>query len=59
MTTIKVTKDEFNAYLKAQQSGVTNMFDITVVSQLTGLSREKLLYIMNNYSELINKFKEN
>ena len=45
----KITKEDFQAYLKAQNSGKTNMFDLRNVMKLSGLSREKILEIMTNY----------
>ncbi|MEI6144028.1 MAG: hypothetical protein WCP91_00330 [Candidatus Berkelbacteria bacterium] len=46
----KVTKEDFIAYKEVQFSGVTNMFDVEVVSKLSGLSRDKIINIMKNYS---------
>ena len=45
----KITKEDFQAYLKVQNSGKTNMFDLRNVVKLSGLSREKILEIMTNY----------
>lgn len=47
----KITKEDFQAYLKVQNSGKTNMFDLRNVVKLSGLSREKILEIMTNYRE--------
>ena len=44
----KITKEDFQAYLKVQSSGKTNMFDLRNVVKLSGLSREKILEIMTN-----------
>lgn len=46
----EITEQDFLAYKKVQDSGVTNMFDVEVVSRLSNLSREKMLDIMKNYS---------
>jgi len=46
---ITITKEDFQAYLKVQNSGKTNMFDLRNVVKLSGLSREKILEIMTNY----------
>ena len=46
----KVTKQDFLTYQEVQFSGVTNMFDLEIVSQLSNLSREKIIEIMKNYS---------
>ncbi len=56
MKDIKITKDEFKAYLAVQLSGVTNMFDTRIVSKLADLSREKILFIMENYGRLKSRF---
>lgn len=45
----KITKKDFQAYLKVQNSGKTNMFDLRNVVKLSSLSREKILEIMTNY----------
>lgn len=46
---IKISEQDFQAYLKVQNSGKTNMFDLRNVVKLSGLSREKILEIMTNY----------
>lgn len=53
---VKITAREFGKYLALQGSGLTNMFDLKVVMFHTGLSKNKVLYIMNHYSELCEKF---
>ena len=45
-------RDDFNEYVELQRSGKTNMFDIGNVMTYTGLSREQIVEIMHNYSEL-------
>ena len=52
---MKITKEEFSAYEKVRESGKTNMFNLSMVEMLSGLSREKLLYIMENYEALMTK----
>lgn len=49
-----ITKEDFEAYVEVQESGVTNMFDTRTVQSLSGLSREQILEIMKNYA----KYKE-
>lgn len=56
MAKVNITAVEFGKYLAVQGSGVTNMFDLKMVGMLTGLTREKLLYIMEHYSELCEKY---
>ena len=52
--TVNITQDEFEAYVDVQMSGVTNMFNVSVVSDYSGLSKEKIIEIMSNY-EILNK----
>ena len=50
--TVNITQDEFDAYVEVQMSGVTNMFNVSVVSDYSGLSRDKIITIMKNYNTL-------
>jgi len=53
-----VTREEFEAYTDVQHSGVTNMFDVKTVSELSGLGRPKIVEIMEKYDiylEIYNK----
>ena len=54
----KITKEQFEAYVDVQMSGVTNMFDVRTVGQLSGLEKEQILTIMTSYGELKNKYDE-
>ena len=54
--TTQVTQDEFDSYVEVQESGITNMFNVSVVSDYSGLSRDKIMTIMKNYSDLNNKY---
>ena len=54
--TIEITQDDFNAYEDVRQSGVTNMMAVNVVSDYSGLSRDKIISIMQNYSALYSKY---
>lgn len=51
-----ITKKEFLAYEGVRTSGVTNMHAITLVSQLSGLEKEKIHEIMGTYSKLAEKY---
>lgn len=51
-----ISEKEFRAYEAVRKSGVTNMFLINVVSDLSGLSREKILEIIQNYEVLLDKY---
>lgn len=52
----KVTKRDFMAYQEVQFSGVTNMFDVEMVSRLSGLNRKQIIIIMKNYSSCARKW---
>ncbi len=51
-----ITKEDFEAYKDVQNSGVTNMFDISVVVELSGLERNQVLTIMKHYNDLTEKY---
>ena len=53
---MEITKDEFGSYEAVRESGVTNMFNVSVVSDLSGLSKEKIFFIMENYEVLEKKY---
>ncbi|KKM60146.1 hypothetical protein LCGC14_1544890 [marine sediment metagenome] len=52
----QISKEDFEAYEKVRESGVTNMFDVTTVCGLSGLSRETCLEIMKDYGSLCKEF---
>ena len=54
--TVNVDMLDFFNYLDCRDSGVTNMFDITTVKSITGLSKEQIIYIIKNFSELEEKY---
>jgi hypothetical protein len=54
--TIEICILDFIKYLDVRDSGVTNMFDLRNVTALTGLSKEQIIYIMKNFSELEKKY---
>ena len=56
MAKTKITKKQFEAYVRVQNSGVTNMFDIRNVIALTGLNKEQCIAIMEQYNELTKKY---
>ena len=51
-----ITQEEFDAYEDVRQSGVTNMFNVSVVSDYSGLSRDKIITIISNYNTLAEKY---
>jgi len=56
MAKIEITKEQFTAYVRVQNSGVTNMFDLRNVTSLTGLDKNQCIAIMEQYSELVKKY---
>ena len=54
----KITKEQFEAYVDVQMSGVTNMFDVKLVGELSGLEKEEIMEIMTNYGTLKDKYDE-
>ena len=54
----EITKEQFEAYLDVQMSGVTNMFDVKTVGELSGLEKEEIMTIMQSYGELKEKYDE-
>ena len=53
---IEITQDDFQAYEDVRESGVTNMFAINVVSDYSGLNKDKIVSIMQNYSALHERY---
>ena len=56
MEDVKITASDFGKYLVVQRSGVTNMWDTKMVQKLSGLSQKKILYIIQHYNELREKY---
>tara|TARA_R100000951_G_scaffold73590_2_gene61952 strand:+ start:46 stop:216 length:171 start_codon:yes stop_codon:yes gene_type:complete len=54
----EITQEQFEAYVDVQESGVTNMFDVRTVSDLSGLDKQEIMTIMKSYSELKEKYDE-
>ena len=52
----EITKEQFKAYVDVQESGVTNMFDVKTVGELSGLEKEQIMTIMQSYGELQDKY---
>lgn len=46
-----ISPEDFEAYEDVRQSGVTNMFDVRAVMELSGLSKDMVMKIMKNYSD--------
>jgi len=56
LTMSNITQEDFNAYVDVQESGVTNMFNVSVVSDYSGLRKDQIIEIMTNYSDLKEKY---
>ena len=58
MAEIKPTKEQFEDYVGIRDSGVTNMFAISTVCDLssTGLTRDICYYIMHHFEELAKEY---
>ena len=54
----EITKEQFEAYVYVQESGITNMFNVKLVGELSGLEKEQIMTIMTNYGELKDKYDE-
>ena len=54
----KITQEQFESYEDVRESGVTNMFDVKTVGQLSGLEKEQIMTIMQSYGELKDKYNE-
>ena len=39
----EITQEQFEAYVDVQESGVTNMFDVKTVGELSGLEKEETI----------------
>ena len=54
----EITQEQFEAYEDVRESGVTNMFDVKYVMELSGLEKEEIMTIMKSYGELKEKYDE-
>ena len=52
----EISREQFEAYVEVQESGVTNMFDVKTVGNLSGLEKEEIMTIMQSYGELKEKY---
>ena len=51
MEIVNITKEDFEAYIEVQNSGVTNMWAIDTVCDLSGLEKNQVMAIISKYSE--------
>jgi hypothetical protein len=54
---ITISREDFEAYEKVRSSNEVNMLDINRVSKLSGLTRQKIYYIMKNYTKFKGIFR--
>ena len=54
----EISREQFEAYVDVQESGITNMFDVRTVSDLSGLDKQEIMTIMKSYGELKEKYDE-
>jgi len=54
----EISREQFEAYVDVQESGVTNMWDVKTVGELSGLEKEEIMTIMKSYGELKEKYDE-
>ena len=55
---MKPTKEQFNEYVEIRNSGITNMFDIRFITDISteGLTKDMCLYIMSHFKELADEY---
>ena len=53
---MEINKEDFEVYVRVQKSGVTNMFAVAQVEAISGLTRDQIMTIMQDYRELENKY---
>ena len=54
---MEITEKDFKAYVAVQKSGVTNMFAVNIVCQMSGLTKEQCFDIMKNYGKYEDMYK--
>lgn len=58
MKMIKPTREQFEEYVAIRDSGVTNMFNVTLITEISweGLTKENCFYIMEHFTELAEEY---
>ena len=56
---MKITEEKYRAYEAVRRSGLTNMFDVRMVCELSDLAHDEVLDIMKNYSRYKEEFETN
>ena len=54
----EITKKQFESYEAVRVSGVTNMFDVRNVQMCSGLDKETIIAIMQQYKTLMEKYPD-
>lgn len=54
---IKITKEDFEAYARIQRRGDVDMSNISLVSKLSGLNKDKICDIAERYRKVSRRFK--
>ncbi len=56
---MKPTKEQFEEYVGIRNSGITNMFDVKFICDIssTDLTKDNCLYIMKHFAELAEEYK--
>lgn len=59
MSETKPTKEQFEKYISIRDSGLTNMFDLRAVVELSEgfLTRNDCIYIMKHFGELADEYE--
>ena len=53
---MEINKEDFEVYVRIQKSGITNMLAVAQVEAISGLTRDQIMTIMQDYRELENKY---
>lgn len=53
---VEITEEKFNAYYQLQMSGEINMLDYKKGCEITGLTKDEWINIINNYRTYKEKF---
>lgn len=53
-----ITIEDFERFEKVRKSGVVNMLDITKISIVSGLDKEKILEILSEYNDFKESYEE-
>ena len=56
---MKITEEKYRTYEAVRRSGLTNMFDVRMVCELSDLTYDEALDIMKNYSRYKEEFETN